>query len=55
MNIPMITNIPIGFIKIAEDKSPCNKCNTERVVPQEGQGSPTAFFNTQISRPGLDC
>ena len=46
---------PIGFSKIAFAISPCNKCNTERVVPQEGQGSPTVFFNTQICNPGLDC
>ena len=47
--------MPNGFRKNAVDKSPCNKYNTERVVPQEGQGRPTVFFSKQISKPGFDC
>ena len=38
------TIIPKGLIKIAERKFPCESCITERVVPQEGQGTVVTFF-----------
>ena len=41
------TIIPKGLIKIAERKFPCESCITERVVPQEGQGTVVTFLNKQ--------
>ena len=41
------TSIPKGLIKIAERKFPCESCITERVVPQEGQGTVVTFLNKQ--------